>query len=216
MQQRANFVVKARKEGLRLFKILVFIFLIQIVYVSAYTLRMILTLKGQKYIAALISMGEIVIYVLGLNLVLNYLKQPEALIVYAVGYGLGVLLGAWIEEKIALGYITVKVICNQLDGSVANALRDKGYGVTAWVGSGRDGDRLVMEILAKRKTRNCSIRRFSVWTRKHLSLLWSPNSSMVASGHVPSKSKIEQVCGRCSPAFLVSFNRYLLAATIYP
>lgn len=57
-----------------LLKILLFIFLIQIVYVSAYTLRMILTLKGQKYIAALISMGEIVIYVLGLNLVLNYLK----------------------------------------------------------------------------------------------------------------------------------------------
>ena len=72
-----------------MFKILVFIFLIQIVYVSAYTLRMILTLKGQKYIAALISMGEIVIYVLGLNLVLKYLTQPSALIVYAVGYGLG-------------------------------------------------------------------------------------------------------------------------------
>ncbi|MBR2565352.1 MAG: DUF2179 domain-containing protein [Paenibacillus sp.] len=132
-------------------KILLFIFLIQIVYVSAYTLRMILTLKGQKYIAALISMGEIVIYVLGLNLVLSYLTQPSALIVYAVGYGLGVLLGAWIEEKIALGYVTVKVICNQMDGGLANALRDKGYGVTSWVGSGRDGDRLVMEILAKRK-----------------------------------------------------------------
>jgi uncharacterized protein YebE (UPF0316 family) len=149
--QTAHSVVKVRKEGLRLFKILVFIFLIQIVYVSAYTLRMILTLKGQKYIAALISMGEIVIYVLGLNLVLKYLTQPSALIVYAVGYGLGVLLGAWIEEKIALGYVTVKVICNQMGGDVANALRDKGYGVTAWVGSGRDGDRLVMEILAKRK-----------------------------------------------------------------
>lgn len=150
-QHTAHSVVKVRKEGLRLFKILVFIFLIQIVYVSAYTLRMILTLKGQKYIAALISMGEIVIYVLGLNLVLKYLTQPSALIVYAVGYGLGVLLGAWIEEKIALGYVTVKVICNQMGGDVANALRDKGYGVTAWVGSGRDGDRLVMEILAKRK-----------------------------------------------------------------
>lgn len=144
-------VVHARKEGLPLLKILLFIFLIQIVYVSAYTLRMILTLKGQKYIAALISMGEIVIYVLGLNLVLRYLTQPSALIVYAVGYGLGVLLGAWIEEKIALGYVTVKVICNQMGGNVANALRDRGYGVTAWVGSGRDGDRLVMEILAKRK-----------------------------------------------------------------
>lgn len=150
-QEAAHSGVRVRKEGLRLFKILIFIFLIQIVYVSAYTLRMILTLKGQKYIAALISMGEIVIYVLGLNLVLKYLTQPSALIVYAVGYGLGVLLGAWIEEKIALGYVTVKVICNQMGGDVANALRDKGYGVTAWVGSGRDGDRLVMEILAKRK-----------------------------------------------------------------
>ena len=48
----------------------------------------------REYIAALISMGEIVIYVLGLNLVLKYLTQPSALIVYAVGYGLGVLLGA--------------------------------------------------------------------------------------------------------------------------
>lgn len=130
---------------------LLFIFAIQIIYVSAYTLRMILTLKGQKYIAALISMVEIVIYVLGLNLVLSYLDQIAALLVYAVGYGLGILIGAWIEEKIALGYVTVKVICDQANGQIVSALREKGYGVTSWLGSGRDGDRLVMEILAKRK-----------------------------------------------------------------
>lgn len=130
---------------------LLFIFAIQIVYVSAYTLRMILTLKGQKYIAALISMVEIVIYVLGLNLVLSYLDQISALVVYALGYGLGILIGAWIEEKIALGYITVKVICDQTRGTIVTTLREKGYGVTSWLGNGRDGDRLVMEILAKRK-----------------------------------------------------------------
>ncbi|WIV19098.1 DUF2179 domain-containing protein [Paenibacillus polygoni] len=130
---------------------LLFIFAIQIVYVSAYTLRMILTLKGQKYIAALISMVEIVIYVLGLNMVLSYLDQISALVVYALGYGLGILVGAWIEEKIALGYITVKVICDQTRGTIVTTLREKGYGVTSWLGNGRDGDRLVMEILAKRK-----------------------------------------------------------------
>ncbi|WP_160032568.1 DUF2179 domain-containing protein [Paenibacillus sp. An7] len=131
---------------------LLFIFAIQIVYVSAYTLRMILTLKGQKYIAALISTVEIVIYVLGLNLVLSYLDQISALVVYALGYGLGILIGAWIEEKIALGYITVKVICDQTRGTIVTTLREKGYGVTSWLGNGRDGDRLVMEILAKRKS----------------------------------------------------------------
>ena len=131
--------------------ILLRIFLIQIVYVSAFTLRMILTLKGQKYIAALISTFEVTVYVLGLNLVLQYLNQIFSLAVYAIGYALGILVGSWIEEKIALGYITVKVISNQADTRMAQTLREKGYGVTSWIGQGRDGDRLVMEILAKRK-----------------------------------------------------------------
>jgi uncharacterized protein YebE (UPF0316 family) len=130
--------------------VLITIFLIQIVYVSFFTVRMILTLKGQKYYAAAISSFEILIYVMGLNLVLQYLDQIVSLIVYSVGYGLGVLLGAWIEEKIALGYITVKVISNHDDGTMARELREKNYGVTSWSAQGRDGDRLVMEILAKR------------------------------------------------------------------
>ncbi|KZE82343.1 MULTISPECIES: DUF2179 domain-containing protein [Paenibacillus] len=135
-------------------KILLFILVIQLIYVSAYTLRMILTLKGQKYIAALISTVEVTVYVLGLNVVLKYLDHVASLAVYAIGYALGILIGAWIEEKIALGYVTVKVISNETNGGIANALRDKGYGVTAWLGSGRDGERLVMEILAKRKNQN--------------------------------------------------------------
>lgn len=132
-------------------KILILIFVIQIVYVSAFTLRMILTLKGQKYIASLISTLEVTIYVLGLNLVLSYLDHFASLAVYAIGYALGVLAGSWIEEKLALGYITVKVISNKPDEHMAQVIRQAGYGVTSWLGNGRDGDRLIMEILAKRK-----------------------------------------------------------------
>ncbi len=136
-----------------MFMILLFIFAIQIVYVTAYTLRTILTLKGQKYIAASIGTIEVVIYVVGLNMVLSYLDQIVSLVVYAVGYGMGILLGSWIEEKIALGYITVKVISDAPNYKLAEVLRDKGYGVTAWIGHGRDGERIMMEILAKRKNR---------------------------------------------------------------
>jgi uncharacterized protein YebE (UPF0316 family) len=132
-------------------KILILIFVIQIVYVSAFTLRMILTLKGQKYIAALISTLEVTIYVLGLNLVLSYLDHVASLAVYAIGYALGVLVGSWIEEKLALGYITLKVISNKPDEQMAQVIREAGYGVTSWLGQGRDGDRLIMDILAKRK-----------------------------------------------------------------
>ncbi|MBR2570472.1 MAG: DUF2179 domain-containing protein [Paenibacillus sp.] len=127
------------------------IFLIQIVYVSCFTLRMILTLKGQKYLAACIAFVEITIYVLGLNMVLKYLDQPISLIVYAAGYGLGVLTGSWIENKLALGYVTLRVIINDPRSTLPNQLRDLGYGVTTWMGYGRDGERQMLEVLARRK-----------------------------------------------------------------
>jgi uncharacterized protein YebE (UPF0316 family) len=128
------------------------IFVIQIVYVSAMTLRMILVLKGRRYLAAAISALEIVIYVLGLNLVLQHLGHALSLVVYAAGYAAGILAGSWIEEKIALGYVTLKVITNDARGSMAEDLRRNGYGVTSWIGYGRDGERLVLEVLAKRNS----------------------------------------------------------------
>lgn len=44
---------------------LAIIFTVNVLYVSLMTIRMILTLKGRTYIAAFVSMFEIVIYVVG-------------------------------------------------------------------------------------------------------------------------------------------------------
>ncbi len=128
----------------------IIILAINIVYVSFFTIRMILTLKGQKYLAAALSSIEVMIYIVGLGLVLDNLNEIQNLIAYAVGYALGVLLGSKIEEKLALGYVTVSVITNRYDEPLPNKLRDAGYGVTSWIGEGRDGPRLMMEILTRR------------------------------------------------------------------
>ncbi|MFC0189947.1 DUF2179 domain-containing protein [Fictibacillus aquaticus] len=128
------------------------ILLINIVYVSFFTIRMILTLKNQRYLAAFISVFEVVIYVVGLGLVLENLDQIQNLIAYAVGYGLGVLVGMKIEEKLALGYITVNVITTELASDLPNQIRSKGFGVTDWMAHGREGQRLMMEILTSRKS----------------------------------------------------------------
>ena len=74
---------------------------------------MIMTLKGYRYIAAAVSMVEVVIYVIGLGLVLDNLNEIQNLVAYAVGYGCGVIIGSMIEEKMALGYITVNVITSE-------------------------------------------------------------------------------------------------------
>ncbi|WP_075619222.1 DUF2179 domain-containing protein [Paenisporosarcina indica] len=126
------------------------IFTINIVYVTFFTIRMILTLKGYRYIAAFLSMIEVVVYVVGLGLVLDNLDEIQNIMAYAIGYGTGVIIGTKIEEKMALGYITVNVITEE-SRSLPRLLREKGYGVTDWEASGLEGNRKAMQILTPRK-----------------------------------------------------------------
>jgi uncharacterized protein YebE (UPF0316 family) len=132
-------------------QIVLIIFAINIVYVTFFTVRMILTLKGYRYIAAGVSMVEVVIYVVGLGLVLDNLNEIQNLVAYAVGYGCGVIIGMKIEEKMALGYITVNVITAEENLKLPAVLRGKGFGVTDWSANGLDGDRTAMQILTPRK-----------------------------------------------------------------
>lgn len=129
----------------------IIILVINIVYVSLFTMRMILTLKGQRYAAAAVSTIEVVIYVVGLGLVLDNLNEIQNLVAYAIGYGIGVITGMKIEDKLALGYITVNVISSSPDLEFTKKLREKGYGVTSWSAYGMDGDRLAIQILTPRK-----------------------------------------------------------------
>lgn len=123
---------------------------INIVYVSLNTLRTILVIKGQRLPAALLSVIEVGVYLLGLTMVLKNLTSPLNIIAYCSGYGIGVYIGSCLEQRLALGYVNVQVIVNSTDCNLPRLLRDEGYGVTAWQAQGRDGDRLVLQVLAKR------------------------------------------------------------------
>lgn len=127
------------------------ILVVNIIYVSFSTIRMILTLKGKRYIAAGVSVLEVFMYIIGLSLVLDNLDRFENIIAYAIGYGLGVIVGSIIEQKLALGYITVNVVSSDPHIDFTRQLREKGYGVTSWFSYGMEGDRLSMQILTPRK-----------------------------------------------------------------
>ncbi|KAB7705241.1 DUF2179 domain-containing protein [Bacillus aerolatus] len=127
------------------------ILVINVCYVSFFTIRMILTLKGYRYYAALVSMIEIVVYIFGLGLVLDNLNEIQNVVAYAVGYGLGVLAGMKLEEKLALGYITVNVITKEYDKDLPKQLRAEGYGVTTWAANGLEGERMALQVLTPRK-----------------------------------------------------------------
>jgi uncharacterized protein YebE (UPF0316 family) len=132
-------------------KQLLIIFIINIIYVSFFTIRMIMVMKGQKLLASLISTVEVFVYLMGLSLVLDSLDNPLNLATYCIGWGTGVYVGSKIEEILALGYVTVQIVLDSTQNDISIVLREKGYGVTSWEASGKDGYRLVINVLAKRK-----------------------------------------------------------------
>ena len=133
-------------------KLVGMIFVVNFSYITLNTIRFMLTMKGYRLIEPLVSIVEITVYVLGLNMVLNRLDNPWNLVAYALGYGIGIAVGIRIEEYLALGYIMVTAIIPlKEETTIANDLRDLGYGVTVTFGQGREGERMILEILSPRK-----------------------------------------------------------------
>lgn len=130
--------------------ILFIIIAINIIYVSLFTLRVILVIKGYRMAASILSTVEVFVYLMGLTIVLDNLDNPINIAAYCIGWGMGVFLGSKIEERLALGYIVFDVVVDSLEIEIPMRIREQGYGVTSWVADGKDGKRLVMKVLAKR------------------------------------------------------------------
>lgn len=128
----------------------VLIFFAQMIYVATTTVRWIILVKGGRTLAAVISFFEIMVYVYALGLVVTQLSNPWKVVVYALGYAVGSLVGSKIEEKLAIGFILFQIITTKI-GQMAPKLRETGLGVTVWRGEGRQGEREVLFVVARRK-----------------------------------------------------------------
>lgn len=131
--------------------LVIVIVVVNVFYVTFSTIRMILTLKGRRYLAAFVSIWEVFVYIAGLSIVLDNLDGIQNILAYALGFALGVITGSMIEDRLALGYITVNVVSSNPILNFSERLREEGFGVTSWTSSGMDGDRLSMQILTPRK-----------------------------------------------------------------
>jgi len=135
-----------------------FIFLARICDVSLGTMRMLMVVRGKRLYAAGIGFFEVMIYITALNLIFSNLKNPLNLLVYAAGYATGNYIGSFLEEKLAVGTVTIQVITMRSPLELTEKLRDKGYGVTVIEGYGREGKRHILQIILPRK-RGTQLRR---------------------------------------------------------
>lgn len=129
---------------------IILILVLQLIYVPLLTLRTIFLVKNMTIIASLLGFAEALIYVSGLSLVFSGEQGPLAMLVYAFGFGLGILVGGVVENKLAIGYNSFSVNLMQKNTDLINYLRNEGFGVTVYEGEGRDSKRYRLDILTKR------------------------------------------------------------------
>lgn len=129
---------------------IIFIFVLQLIYVPLLALRTISMVKKLRVLTAVFGMIETLIYIFGLSIVLSGDLNVLEMIVYAVGFGLGLVVGIEVENRIAIGYTSFIVNIRNRNNDLINELREKGYGVTLYEGEGRESTRYQLDILTKR------------------------------------------------------------------
>ena len=133
----------------------VLIFLIRIADVSIGTIRIIYISRGIKYFAAILGFFEVLIWLFAISQIMQNLNSPIHYIAYALGFGMGNLVGITIERKISLGNRTVRIITQKDATELVQSLRAKAYGVTSVDGLGATGPvKLIFTIVKRHQVAN--------------------------------------------------------------
>lgn len=119
--------------------------------VSLATVRTLLLVRGQRLLAAAIGFFEVTIYILALGYVMGHLNDPISIVVYGLGFATGNVVGGWLEEKMAIGYLTVQIVTLICADELAADLRAAGFGVTIWQALGQEGEHRLINVTLPRR-----------------------------------------------------------------
>jgi uncharacterized protein YebE (UPF0316 family) len=129
----------------------ILIFLARVVDVSLGTLRIIFTSRGRRNLAPLLGFIEVFIWVAALAQLVKSAQNIVAYLGYAAGFAAGNFVGIWIEDRLALGTLVVRIIARQDGEALMTALHDAGFGVTGVNGEGTTGPVKILYTIIKRK-----------------------------------------------------------------
>ncbi len=127
------------------------IMLMRICDVTIGTIRTILVVQGKKYLAGLAGMFEVLIWVFAMRYIFQHLDETLNLFGYAIGFGLGNILGITIEQKIGLGFAQLNIISKFAIEKIIDALRKEKHGVTVLPAYGVSGNVSIAVVIVSRK-----------------------------------------------------------------
>ena len=115
------------------------IFLARVFDVTLGTLRIIFTSRGLRNLAPVLGFVETFVWIVAVSSLVKHAQNLAAYVGYASGFAMGTLVGMFLENKLAIGTVTVRAIIRRDPKELIETLHDAGFGVTAVDGHGSEG-----------------------------------------------------------------------------
>jgi uncharacterized protein YebE (UPF0316 family) len=107
---------------------LLYLFVLCVLIRSIKTIQNISMNQGHKFLSAMLITLDTVFFLLVFKDVITNTLTPLIIAVVAIGYTVGYLIGAFIEDKIALGKVVVSIKISKTKAkSTAKILKDNGF-----------------------------------------------------------------------------------------
>jgi uncharacterized protein YebE (UPF0316 family) len=126
------------------------IFLARVFDVTLGTMRIIFTSRGLRNLAPVLGFVETFVWIIAVSSLVKHAQNVAAYVGYAGGFATGTFVGMMIENKLAVGTITIRAIIRRNPKELIATLHDAGFGVTAVDGHGSTGDVKIIYSTVKR------------------------------------------------------------------
>ncbi len=127
------------------------IFFARILDVSIGTLRLIFVSKGYKFYAPLLGFFEVIIWLLAIGQIMQHLDNFLCYVAYGLGFATGNYLGIYLDEKMSLGTVLIRVVPKMDTTNLINRLREESFGASLVDIEGMTGKLKMIFTIVKRK-----------------------------------------------------------------
>ncbi len=123
------------------------IFVARIVDVSLGTIRVNMIIRRKKTLAAVIGFFEVAIFISIIVRIIQEVDSIYGILSYAAGFAVGTIIGIMISEKLSRDLFSTNIISKEHSEGIKELLKDEGYGITCYKGSGINGEVEVINVV---------------------------------------------------------------------
>jgi len=127
------------------------IFGLRVLSVGMGTVRMLLIVRGRRFVSALMGFFGALIFILAISRVILEMDNVWNILGYCGGFAVGTIVGMALEDRLAIGFSMVRIISNTQWLEIIQILRHESFGATQVIGEGKDGPVGIIYTMVRRK-----------------------------------------------------------------